>query len=46
MVAREATFLISVATEEFIKQIIQAAQRVAEGEKRATVQHKDMSELQ
>jgi len=44
MVAKEATFIISLATEEFIKQLAYAAQRIAEREKRATVQHKDTSE--
>ncbi|KAM6494131.1 Histone-like transcription factor (CBF/NF-Y) and archaeal histone domain containing protein [Amanita muscaria] len=42
MVARDAVFLISLATEEFIKRFCEAAQKVAEREKRATVQHRDI----
>jgi len=42
MVARDATFLISLATEEFIKRLSQACQRLAEREKRTTVQQKDL----
>ncbi|KAI0699938.1 histone-fold-containing protein [Cerioporus squamosus] len=42
MVQREAAFLISCATEEFIQRIAEAAQRVAEREKRTTVQAKDL----
>lgn len=41
--AREATFLISLATEEFIKRLCEAAQRQAERERRATVQYKDIA---
>ena len=40
--AKEATFLISLATEEFVKRICQASQRIAEREKRATVQQRDI----
>ncbi|THV04466.1 hypothetical protein K435DRAFT_649350 [Dendrothele bispora CBS 962.96] len=42
IMARDATFLISLATEEFIKRLTQAGQRVAEKEKRTTVQNKDL----
>lgn len=40
--AKEATFLIAVATEEFIKRLTEAGQHVAHKEKRTTVQHKDI----
>ncbi|KAL1742037.1 hypothetical protein HDZ31DRAFT_44141 [Schizophyllum fasciatum] len=43
MVARDATFLISLATEEFIRRFCQAGQRVADREKRTTVQHRDLA---
>ncbi|TFK70373.1 histone-fold-containing protein, partial [Pluteus cervinus] len=43
MVAKEAVFLISLATEEFIRRLSQYAQRTAERERRATVQHKDIA---
>jgi DNA polymerase epsilon subunit 4 len=42
IVAKDATFLISLATEEFVKRLCQASQRVAEREKRATVQQRDI----
>ncbi|KAG5341123.1 hypothetical protein C0989_011346 [Termitomyces sp. Mn162] len=42
IVAKDATFLISLATEEFIKRRTEAGKMVAEREKRATVQHKDI----
>ena len=42
IVAKDATFLISLATEEFIKRLCKASQNVAEREKRATVQHRDI----
>ncbi|TFK91966.1 histone-fold-containing protein, partial [Polyporus arcularius HHB13444] len=42
MVQREAAFLISRATEEFIQRIAEAAQQVAERERRSTVQAKDL----
>ena len=42
MVQREATFLISRATEEFIGRLAEAAQRLAERERRTTVQAKDI----
>ncbi|KIJ54907.1 hypothetical protein M422DRAFT_775107 [Sphaerobolus stellatus SS14] len=39
---KEAVFLISVATEEFIKRLSQAGQQQANREKRSTVQRKDV----
>ncbi|KAG6831653.1 hypothetical protein H0H87_004603 [Tephrocybe sp. NHM501043] len=42
IIAKDATFLISLATEEFIKRLVEASKMVAEREKRATVQHKDI----
>lgn len=42
MIAKEATFLISIAAEEFLKRFTQAAHRVAERDKRLTVQTHDM----
>jgi DNA polymerase epsilon subunit 4 len=42
---KEATFLISLATEEFIKRFSQAIQRVADKERRATVQQRDVGEF-
>lgn len=45
MVARDATFLISLATEEFIKKLSQACQRLAEREKRTTVQQRDVGNV-
>ncbi|KAF8134021.1 hypothetical protein EV363DRAFT_1258695 [Boletus edulis] len=45
MVAKDATLLISLATEEFIKRLSQACQRLAEGDKRATVQQKDVGKV-
>jgi histone H3/H4 len=42
IVAKEATFLISIATEDFIKRITEASRRLAERERRSTVQHKDI----
>lgn len=45
MVAKDATFLISLATEEFIKRLSQACQRLAEREKRTTVQQKDVGKV-
>ncbi|KAI0061667.1 histone-fold-containing protein [Artomyces pyxidatus] len=45
MVAKEATFLISLATEEFIRRISEASQRVASREKRITVQQKDIASV-
>ncbi|KAF9068638.1 hypothetical protein BDP27DRAFT_1327039 [Rhodocollybia butyracea] len=43
IIARDATFLISLAAEEFIKRLCQAGKRVAEKERRTTVQHKDIA---
>jgi DNA polymerase epsilon subunit 4 len=42
IIAKDATFLISVATEEFIKRLCEAARANALKEKRATVQQKDL----
>ncbi|KAJ3735916.1 hypothetical protein DFJ43DRAFT_1055021 [Lentinula guzmanii] len=42
IIARDATFLISLATEEFIKRLCQAGHKAAEKERRTTVQHKDI----
>lgn len=44
IIARDATFLISLAAEEFIKRLCQAGQKAAEKERRTTVQHKDLGE--
>ncbi|KAA1467355.1 hypothetical protein DENSPDRAFT_832376 [Dentipellis sp. KUC8613] len=44
-VSREAVFLISKTTEEFIKRFAQAGMRIAQSEKRTTVQYKDMAAL-
>ncbi|KAF6757572.1 hypothetical protein DFP72DRAFT_239042 [Ephemerocybe angulata] len=43
IVAKDAVLLISLATEEFIRRIIGAGQRVANGEHRSTVQHRDLA---
>ncbi|KIM43301.1 hypothetical protein M413DRAFT_444120 [Hebeloma cylindrosporum] len=43
IVAKEATFLISLATEEFIRRLCEAGQQVAHREKRSTVQHRDIA---
>ncbi|PFH53877.1 hypothetical protein AMATHDRAFT_136556 [Amanita thiersii Skay4041] len=43
VVAKDATFLISLATEEFIRRLAQASQRVASRDNRATVQYKDLA---
>lgn len=42
MVSREALFLISVATENFIGRLTQAGQRVADRQSRATIQERDI----
>ncbi|KAH9924681.1 histone-fold-containing protein [Epithele typhae] len=42
MVQREAAFLISRATEEFVQKLTEASQRVAERDRRTTVQVKDL----
>ena len=44
MVQREAAFLISCATEQLIHRLAEAAQRVAERDRRTTVQAKDLGE--
>lgn len=43
IVAKDATFLISLATEEFIKRLCQAGHSVSERDKRSIVQHKDIA---
>ncbi|THH30620.1 hypothetical protein EUX98_g3559 [Antrodiella citrinella] len=43
MMAREATFLISVATEEFIKRMAEESSIVAAREKRVTIQYRDLA---
>jgi len=43
IIAKDATFLISIATEEMIKRLCEAGQQVAHKEKRSTVQHKDIA---
>lgn len=45
IVAKEATFLISLATEEFIKRISEASHRIAHREKRVTVQQRDIASV-
>ncbi|KAF9236523.1 hypothetical protein BU15DRAFT_49969 [Melanogaster broomeanus] len=45
IVAKDATFLISLATEEFIKRLSEACQKLAEREKRTTVQQKDVASI-
>ncbi|PSS29742.1 hypothetical protein PHLCEN_2v2890 [Hermanssonia centrifuga] len=42
MVSREAVLLISLATEEFIKRVSEASHRLAQREKRMTVQRRDI----
>jgi histone H3/H4 len=42
IVAKEATFLISLATEEFIKRLTEAGYAMSQKERRTTVQHKDL----
>jgi DNA polymerase epsilon subunit 4 len=42
MVAKEAAFLISLATEEFIKRLSEASYHIAHREKRVTVQQRDI----
>ena len=41
-VAKEAAFLISLATEEFIKRLSEASHHIAHREKRVTVQQRDI----
>ncbi|PBK75035.1 histone-fold-containing protein [Armillaria solidipes] len=45
IIAKEATFLISLATEEFIKRLCEAAHKSAERNSRQTVQHKDLATI-
>jgi histone H3/H4 len=42
MVAKDAVFLISIATEAFIEELAQAGQRVAGKHGRTTIQHEDI----
>jgi histone H3/H4 len=44
-VAKEATFLISLATEEFIKRLSEASHHIAHREKRVTVQQRDIGAM-
>jgi len=45
IVAKEAVLLISIATEEFLKRLTHASHKLAEREKRATVQQRDVASL-
>jgi len=45
IVAKEATFLISLATEEFIKRFSEASYHIAHREKRVTVQQRDIASV-
>ncbi|KAJ2935417.1 hypothetical protein H1R20_g1677, partial [Candolleomyces eurysporus] len=45
IVAKDAVFLISLATEEFIRRIVVAGQRQARGDNRATVKHQDLASV-
>jgi len=45
IVAKEATFLISLAAEEFIRRLCEAGQQIADREKRSTVQHRDIGQV-
>ncbi|KAF8478177.1 histone-fold-containing protein [Russula ochroleuca] len=45
MVAKEAAFLISLATEEFIKRLSEASYHIAHREKRVTVQQRDIASV-
>ncbi|TFK48673.1 hypothetical protein OE88DRAFT_1634311 [Heliocybe sulcata] len=42
MVQREAVLAIAIATEQFVKRLMEAVQRVAQRERRTTVQQRDM----
>lgn len=42
MVAKDAVFLISIATEAFIEELAQAAQRVADKYNRSMIHHEDI----
>jgi DNA polymerase epsilon subunit 4 len=44
-VAKEAAFLISLATEEFIKRLSEASHHIAHREKRVTVQQRDIGAI-
>ncbi|XP_006462641.1 hypothetical protein AGABI2DRAFT_193750 [Agaricus bisporus var. bisporus H97] len=43
MVAKDAVFLISIATEAFIEELAQAAQRVADKYNRSMIHHEDIA---
>ncbi|OBZ69003.1 putative transcription factor C16C4.22 [Grifola frondosa] len=45
MIQREATLAISIATEDFIKRFAEATQRIADREKRTTVQQRDVATM-
>ena len=45
IVAKEAAFLISLATEEFIKRLSEASHHIAHREKRVTVQQRDIGAI-
>ncbi|KAH6912896.1 histone-fold-containing protein [Coprinopsis sp. MPI-PUGE-AT-0042] len=45
IVAKEATFLISLATEEFIRRISEASAKAAKRENRSTVQGRDLASV-
>ena len=45
MVAKEAAFLISLATEEFVKRLSEASYHIAHREKRVTVQQRDIGAM-
>jgi len=45
IVAKEAAFLISLATEEFIKRLSEASHHIAHREKRVTVQQRDIASV-
>ena len=42
MMQREATFMVSKATEHFVQRFVEEIQRVADREKRTTVQQRDV----
>jgi histone H3/H4 len=42
MVTKEATYVVALATEEFIKRLSEASQKVAGRDKRLTVQQRDV----
>ena len=45
IVAKEAAFLISLATEEFIKRLSEASHHIAHREKRVTIQRRDIGTI-